>query len=248
MKKILITVIVLALLIIGYAYDQFGWCKRLLLGGPTTHVIQEGEYLSQIAREHYGRADYWRELALINRAPDCNLVFPGEEIIIPSLDVVKEIRRTRWLSKVNAYVRNEEDIIARLNRGEEPVLAENVPKTMEDEPKTTPERLLEAEQSGIMSETEHVDTLTEFAQQPFVPEQENVRSASSLGLVLALIGIVFVASLIAFVLIRKKKRSQQITIVDDEELNLIDEDEESEPDYQEYLRNKSRQESDVLVG
>jgi uncharacterized membrane protein YdcZ (DUF606 family) len=40
MKKFLIVVIVIALLIVGYAYDQFGWCKKLLFGSPTTHVIQ----------------------------------------------------------------------------------------------------------------------------------------------------------------------------------------------------------------
>jgi len=240
MKKILIVVFVIALLMIGYAYDQFGWCKKLLFGEPTTHVIQDGEYLSQIARKYYGRADYWRELALINRAPDSDLVFPGEEIIIPSLDVIKEIRRTRWLSKVNAYVKNEEDIIAGLNQGKEPVLAET-------EPKTLPEKILAAEQGEIQSEPELVDTLAETAPLSFKSEKAEVQSASSQGLILGLVAILFVASFVAFVLIRRKKRSQQITIVDNEELNLFDEEDESEPDYQEYLRDKSRQKEDVLV-
>jgi len=64
---------------------------------------------------------------------------------------------------------------------------------------------------------------------------------------LAGIAIVFVASLVAIVLIRRKKHSQQISIVDDDELNILDEDEDSEPDYQEYLKNKPKHEKGVLV-
>ena len=253
MKKVIVILFVIAVLIAGYAYDQFSWAKKLLLGAPTTHVIQKGEYLSEIAKKYYGSAEYWRELALINRAPDSDLVFPGEEIIIPSIDVIKEIRRTRWLSKVNSYVKNEEDVIARLNRGEEPVMAENTPEPMttepvQSEPRTTPEMLLDADHSGTLSATEEVDTLSEFALQPFQSEEDKVQSASSLGIILPIIGVLFVASLLAFAMIRRKKRSQQITIIDDEDLNLMGEDEQSEPDYQEYLQSKSRREEEVLVG
>lgn len=243
MKKFFIIVFVIALLIAGYAYDQFGWCKKLLFGEPTTHVIQKGEYLSQISKQYYGTADYWRELSLINRAPDSDLVFPGEEIIIPSLDVIKEIRRTQWLSKVNSYVKNEEDIIARLKMGEEPVLAENNPA--ETEPMTTPEKMLENDANFNVPDTEQVYASFENEQQTM--DGEDAKSASSLGLLLTVIGAVFVASLVAIVLIRRKKRSQQITIVDDDELNILDEDEESEPDYHEYLKNKPEREKSVLV-
>lgn len=241
MKKFLIVVFIVALLIGGYAYDQFGWCKKLIFGEPTTHVIQKGEYLSVIAKKYYGKADYWQELALINRAPNSNLVFPGEEIIIPSLDVIKEIRRTRWLSKVNSFVKNEEDIIARLKVGEEPVMAEN-------EPKTTPEKMLESQGNVPISASEQVDTKTETAPLPAESNKAEVQSASSLGLILGVIAILFLASLTVFLVIRRKKRSQQITIIDDDDLNLIGEDEESEPDYREYLRNRSqRKKKDALV-
>jgi len=248
MKKFMVILILIALFIAGYAYDQFGWCKKLLFGEPTTHVIQRGEYLSKIAKKYYGRADYWRELSLVNRAPNSNLVFPGEEIIIPSLDVIKEIRRTRMLSKVNAYIKNEEDIIARLKMGEEPVMAQNEPtpadeQTATGEPMTTPERLLEAEGS-MASQQAIVDSNAGLA--TTTPNSE-VQSSSSFGLVIGLIGVLFVASLIAFLLLRKKKRTRQITIVDDDDLSLLDEDDESEPDYQEYLKNKSRREAATVV-
>ncbi len=252
MKKVVIVLFVIAVLVAGYTYDQFSWAKRLLLGEPTTHVIQKGEYLSVIAKKYYGQADYWRELALINRAPDSDLVFPGEEIIIPSINVIKEIRRTRWLSKVNAYVKNEKEVIARLKSGEEPLMADNTTEPMptepvESEPNTLPEVLLDADGSGTMSATEAVDNLSGFAKEPSQSGGDNVQSASSLGIILAIIGVLFVASLLAFVVIRRKKRSQQITIVDDENLNLMDEEEHSEPDYQEYLQSKSRQQKEALV-
>lgn len=253
MKKVIIVLFVIAVLIAGYAHDQFSWAKRLLLGEPTTHVIQQGEYLSEIAKQYYGQADYWRELALINRAPDSDLVFPGEEIIIPSLDVIKEIRQTRMLSKVNSYVKNEEDVIARLRSGEEPLMAKNMPEPiptepMQSEPRTTPETLLDTDNSATISASEQVDTLSEYAMQSFQSGKDDVQSASSLGIILAIIGVLFAAALLAFVLIRRKKQAQQITIVDDEELNLLGEDEQSEPDYREYLRSKARREEEVLVG
>lgn len=241
MKKVVFILLIIALLIVGYAHDQFVWCKKLIFGEPTTHVIQKGEFLSKIAKKYYGRADYWRELSLINRAPDSDLIHPGEEIIVPSLNVIKEIRRTRWLSKVNDYIKNEEDIIARLNRGEEINLAEN-------EPKTTPEILLETEQTEIIAEPEPVDTPTEISQQYNEPEKAEVESASSLGLILGVVAVLLLASVVAFALIRRKKRAQQITIVDDDELNLIGDDEDSEPDYHEYLKKKPRRKEDVFVG
>lgn len=245
MKKFLIIVFLVALLIAGYSYDQFGWAKKLLFGEPTTHVIQRGEFLSKIAKKYYGRADYWRELALINRAPDSDLVFPGEEIIIPSLDVIKEIRRTQWLSKVNSYVKNQEDIIARLKMGEEPVLADN--NVVETEPMTTPEQLAADEANNLITpDSEQVYATVDQNQQTMYRENEESQSTSSLGLILTVIGAIFVASLIAIVLIRKRKQSQ-ITIVDDDELNILDEEEESEPDYNEYLKNKSHEKEGVLV-
>lgn len=245
MKKVIFVLLVIALLIVGYTHDQFVWCKKLLFGEPTTHVIQKGEYLSTIAKQYYGRADYWKELALINRAPDSDLIHPGEEIIVPSLNVIKEIRRTRWLSKVNSYVKNEEDVIARLNRGEQINLAEN----KSNEPKTKPEMMAETDQNEAVQAQEPISpSPTQIAQQNNEPQHAGIRSTTSSGLTLGVIALILAASVFAFVMIRRKKRSQQITIVDDHELNLLGEDDDSEPDYQDYLQKKSRRKEDALVG
>jgi len=242
MKKIIFVLLVIALIIVGYTHDQFVWCKKLLFGEPTTHIIQKGEYLSTIAQKYYGNSGYWRELALVNRAPNSNLIYPGEEIIIPSLNAVKEIRRTSWLSKVNSYVKNEEDIIARLSRGEETNLAAN-------EPKTTPEQLLDTKANESNPVSVPVANQAEISQQSIRPAAAVTQSReSSSTIVLGAVAVLLLASVVALILIRQKKRSQQITIVDDDELNLIGSDEESEPDYKNYLRKRSRRKKDALVG
>ncbi len=241
MKKIIFVLLIIALIIVGYAHDQFVWCKKLLFGEPTTHIVQKGEYLSTIAQKYYGNSGYWKELALVNRAPNSNLIYPGEEIIIPSANAIKEIRRTSWLSKVNACVKNEEDIIARLNRGEEPNLATN-------EPQTTPEQLLDAKASQSIPLTQSVASQTAIPQQPARPAPAVAQSGISPAMILGVVAVMLLASVVALTLIRQKKRSKQITIIDDDELNLIGNEEDTEPDYQNYLRKKSRRKKDVLVG
>jgi len=242
MKKVIFVLLVIALIIVGYSHDQFVWCKKLLFGEPTTHVIQKGEYLSTIAQKYYGSSGYWRELALVNRAPNSNRIYPGEEIIIPSLNAIKEIRRTSWLSKVNSYVKNEQDIIARLSRGEEANLATN-------EPKTTPKQLTDTKANESIPMPEPVATQEEILQQSDMPAAAVSQSrGTSPALILGAVAVLLLASVVAFTLILRKKRSQQITIVDDDELNLIGSDEDTEPDYQNYLRKKARRKKDVLVG
>ena len=229
MKKLFIILVIISLIVIGYTHDQFLWCKKLLLGNPTTHTIQKGEYLSEIAKKYYGKADYWRELALINRAPYSDLVFPGEEIVIPSTDVIKKIRRTRWLSKVNGYVKEQEEVLAHSGGKSEHSLATIEPETTA-EPITTTSK---SEQLPI--ETESVNEIN-----------EPVKSFS-IYLVLAVISIIFIGALITFILYRRKKQEQEISIVDDIDFDLTDEKEETEPDYKEYLRNKDKTEKEALV-
>jgi hypothetical protein len=96
--------------------------KFLRLEQPATHEIQSGDWLSKLAQEYYGDASYWRELALINRAPDGDLIFPGEKVIVPSFAAIQEIRRSRSLSTVNELVGEQEAILAgRVDRAPEPL-------------------------------------------------------------------------------------------------------------------------------
>lgn len=219
MKKVILILFVIALLIAGYSHDKFAWCKKLITGDPTTHVIQKGESFSQLAKQYYGSTKYWRELALVNRSPNSNLVFPGEKIVIPSLKTIKEIRRTRWMTKVNSFMQSEQEILARLNRGEEPALAANSQPTI------------------IESASEGRATTPTTEPVAIGNKDVDVQSSSSLGLILGIIAVLLIASLVAYLIVRRKKQSAEISIIDDKDLNLVD---DSEPDYQDYLRKKSQ--------
>lgn len=193
MKKLLIVLVVVSLIVIGYAYDQFLWCKKLITGEPTTHTIKRGEHLSKIAKKYYGDASYWRELAMVNRAPDSDVVFPEEKIIIPSLDVVKKIRRTRWLSKVNGYIKEQEDILANLHKESEYDLSTG-------ESKTTPT----AEPQVTVSEPAQLSVEVENME-----ENNRPVKSSSTYVVLVIIGLVLVGGVITFILYRIKKRQER---------------------------------------
>jgi len=216
MKKSIFVLVVL-LLVIGYTHDQFVWCKKLFSNEPQTHTIQKGEYLSAIAKKYYGDPDYWRELALINRAPNSNLVFPGEEVIVPRLSVIKEIRRTRYLSKVNAFIQDESNILARLDKQdiEETYFAESRSDTVTTPAATTPTTPIESE--------------------PFTqPVEESSFSFYLYGGIVVL----FLAALLVYRAYRKKQRSEKFTFTGRPSNGADDED--AEPDYQEYLRKKSK--------
>lgn len=53
----------------------------------TTHVVQDGESLSIIAREHYGNPSLWTRIyeANLDRLNDPNEVYEGQELLVPML-------------------------------------------------------------------------------------------------------------------------------------------------------------------
>ena len=112
MKKFLLTVLFAALLLGLFAREELVWCKRLLTGEATLHTIQDGEYFSKLSQSYYGTAEYWRELALINRAPNADLVFPGETVIIPGPEAIKELHAANSLTGVNTIVESQQRLIA----------------------------------------------------------------------------------------------------------------------------------------
>lgn len=79
------------------------------------HQVLQGEYLSKISLQYYGTAKYWHELALINRAPDSDMVFPGETVLIPSKAVMEKLHRAHSLSRVNTLVEAEKELYASKN-------------------------------------------------------------------------------------------------------------------------------------
>ena len=112
MKKFLTLLVVFAVILGIYSEDQFLWCKKIFMTEPSKHIIQKGEYFSKLSQQFYGSAEYWRELALVNRAPNSDLIFPGEEIVVPSMDAIRRLQKSRSLSSVNKIVLEQEDCIA----------------------------------------------------------------------------------------------------------------------------------------
>lgn len=219
MKKLIVILIITVLVFIGYSYNQYLWGNKL--GEPTTYTIKKGEYLSKIARDHYGNASYWQELALINRAPNSDLIAPGEVIILPSPEVMKKIRQTRWLSRVNAFLQDDEEILALLNQRTEPAAAPQ--------------------------EQQSVPTVSEDARQPqAVPadpaaKPEDTRT-NSLFMPLAIFGVIFLIALVAFVLLRRKKQAEATKMADNGHTSRKQTSKDTEPDYNEYLRKKKHSE------
>ena len=228
MRRLIVIVIVVVLGILCYSSDFLLYTKKVFLSEPTTHTIEKGEYLSKIAQHYYGNADYWRELALINRAPDSDVIFPGEEIVIPTLDVIKQIRNTRWLSKVNRFMNDQENILAvHKVKAAEPDLAE-----VSSEPVTEPvTAAINADESGVTQN---------------VPGDNNEKSAKSsvFYIILAAIAIALVAGIVAFIIYRRKNRTD--TTLDIDDIDFGDDKGDSEPDYDEYLKKKERERELIL--
>lgn len=56
-----------------------------------SHVIRYGEELWMIARKYYGNARYWWVIADVNEIINPIDLTPGDELIIPPIDLIKTI-------------------------------------------------------------------------------------------------------------------------------------------------------------
>lgn len=146
-KRFLFTIGLMAFFVFTLEPTGHLLSKFLRLEEPTTHEIREGDWLSKIAIEYYGEASYWRELALINRAPDGDLIFPGEKIIVPEFEAIQQVRQSRSLSQVNEVVDHQELILAgRVAERPQPVAKrpDPAPANQQVEPETaSPETAVE---------------------------------------------------------------------------------------------------------
>lgn len=208
-------------LVIGLTNDQIAWCERLILGEPTTHIIQDGEYLSVIAKQYYGDASYWRELALVNRAPNSNLVFPGEEIIVPKKSVIEQIKRSRRLSQVNQFVKGEEDILARLEKDDTSQLAiggRNSESTTAGEP--------------VVLET--------TADQTTPSDHDAAARSSRIYTILLIIGVLLLFATIGLLIYRKRNADRTRLAITETDMS---DEERPEAGYDDYVdrRDKKKQ-------
>lgn len=209
--------------------------KFLMLEEPTTYEIREGDWLSKIAKRNYGDVSYWKELALINRAPDGHLIFPGEKVVVPSFDAIQEIRNSRSLSSVNEIVGIQEDILAgRIEYKTEP-LAER------EQQEADSEFLAESEESASseMGDEQQPARVQTGDQERALSTEEATNGAEETAFFLStpvLIAIVAIAALLIagiFVYNRRKKREEE------EFTYYGDSSEEEDEDREDGSRKKS---------
>ena len=82
--------------------------SRQFLEEPRIHVVKEGESFSRLAKHYYGNPDYWRALALINRAPNVDRIYPGEHVMLPDAGTIATIAKSQRMTEVNELVNNQQ--------------------------------------------------------------------------------------------------------------------------------------------
>ncbi len=232
MRKYVLATLLLILFVCWMGPAQQLLSRYLLQEEPTFHEIQDGEWLSRIALRYYGDVSYWRELELINRAPDGDHIFPGEEIIIPSFDVLREIRKTQRLSKVNLLIHEQQTILAGRTRERAPERARLESEIAEDikadviESFEAPAPVLDASGPAVEPAVSSDDKLSEQvtgddAELPLsvtafdddLMQENSTLNAAFLGGVALLIAILVIG---VVVYLRRQKR-EEITVYGDTE-------------------------------
>lgn len=135
MKRFFFAIILMGLFVIFMEPAGQLLSSLLRLDQPLAYEIKDGDWLSKIAQQYYGDPSYWKELALINRAPNGHLIFPGEKVMVPSFEAIQKVRQARRFSDVNEVVDLQEDILAgRVKAHSEPI-AKYEPEASRSTPK-----------------------------------------------------------------------------------------------------------------
>jgi len=108
MKKLMLSLFFMVGIFALASQGELLWSSRLLLDESRVHKIQKGESLSLLAKRYYGDPQRWRELALLNRAPNPNLVLPGEDVVVPAVGSINEMSRVKTITKFNSLANEQE--------------------------------------------------------------------------------------------------------------------------------------------
>lgn len=225
MKKIITGIAIAIVLFSMVVPDAWVWCKKVLLNEPTTHTIQKGEYLSKLSLKYYGSAKYWQELALVNRAPNSDLVFPEEELFIPSKEVIEQLHRARSFSRVNSLVGNEKTLYANLQKQQQPE-SEFVP--------------VKVESTTAVAQAEIADSSNAIT--PIVMKSKTMHGGLPMSkTLLFLAGLsVILLGLLAVVLYKKIFKSQDdLSMENAENSDRNTDSDDEEPDYSTYRAKRS---------
>lgn len=230
MRKLIVYLFAVVLLVGTLTRDSFLW--KLFLEQPLVHNIEKGEFLSKLSIKYYGAPDYWKELALINRAPDPNLVYPEESILIPDFESIKRLHDAKSITKVNELVNEiERSMPAKTAKAAKPA-AETVssekPKAdhVLSDPVPSPER--------------------QIAFNP--PEKESQESSWGWSLILLVFGAIVVVGLVAYYLVKRRRPDSEAVLRQDpdDSLELTLSDLEDERSYGRSKRTKRREEGALI--
>ena len=160
MRQFIVIIAVMALVIGGFTQDNFLWSFRLFQEEPVIHQINQGEYLSQLSQKYYGTTDYWKELALINRAPKPDLVYPNEKILIPDIEKMRTLKRAKTISDVNKLVAEMEKTLSGKIVFKEEILQERLSQTNKQSIEDTKAASVEDKKAVVVEKTAAIKSST----------------------------------------------------------------------------------------
>lgn len=168
MKKAMLSIFFMVGIFVLASQGELLWSSRLLLDESRVHKVQKGESLSLLAKRYYGDVNRWRELALINRAPNPNLVLPDEEIVVPAVGSINEMSRARTITAFNSLAREQE----RLAVVETPEAARQFTQS--------PTMAQRAEGGGPRKDAQNLTAENQDAGQAVTPSSENGNGGNGL--------------------------------------------------------------------
>lgn len=228
MKKILILFVLVSVVFGLYSEENILWCKKLLFNDPTTHTIQKGDYFSKLSKQYYGTSKYWRELALINRAPNKDLVVPGEKVIIPGLEAIKKLSRSRTLTSVNDIVTHQEEWLAKYGSENGAQFAQQT--TTAQAPAQSAAQIETAQPLAEEQGTEAELATPENLNEELIP-QPDIKESSAMPIILTIIAVALIVGIMSLYLYRRKKKYQLEEFEPteaDEEMQVSEDDEEAD--------------------
>lgn len=212
MKKVLLAAFCGVVLLLVMAHDNLLMSRLRWLESPQVHHVQKGESLSKLAKEHYGDTDYWRELALVNRAPNPNHIEPDEKILLPAANVMQELRKARTISSVNSLV-DQQQIAAKASPDNGSYSRSEPSVVSTGNPNAAPVAGVDSPPAGSPSAPVQETTRP----QPLA-SQPRPESSGGLSWFWLILGLVLIGGVIAFVLYRR--RQEELAQAQDEDNNF----------------------------
>lgn len=204
MKKLFLTVFFAGGIFLLLSQGEVLWSKLKFLDEPRIHKVRKGESLSKLAQQHYGDAQHWRELALVNRAPKPNHIQVGEEILLPSATVINELSRSRTLSRVNTLLGDQENAAERTTPSS---------STASTKPTNGSHSIAPSEKPAGTSDPSG-GSVPETTPEPIAPQSNTTSEDTSFPWFWLAIGIILVAGVVGFLLYRRKQTEEGKTEVE----------------------------------